>query len=181
MADVRGGGRRAAARGLRFAAVGPETAKALRSGSVAADLVPDEYSAEHLAAALAPHVAGKRVLWPTCPEAKPTLADRLTDAGAEVRRVHVYEQRPAAELPADFRAKLDAGEVDWALIASGNLARTFAALAAGSPGLGRVKVAAISENVAAVCREVGLTVGAVAERSDWDGLVDAVVAAHGRG
>ena len=164
--------------GVKLAAVGPGTAGELRGFRLKPDLVPDEYSAEHLAAALAPHVAGKRVLWPTCPEAKPTLADRLTEAGAEVRRVHVYEQRPATELSADFRAKLDAGEVDWALVGSGNLARTFAELAAGSPGLEGVKVAAISESVAVVCQEVGLTVGAVAERSDWDGLVDAVIAAQ---
>ena len=167
--------------GTKLAAVGPGTADELRLWFLRPDLVPDDYSAERLAAALAPHVAGKRVLWPTCPEAKPTLQTLLTDAGAEVRRVHVYRQLPATELPADFKAKLDAGAVDWALVGSGNLARTFADLAAGSPGLARLRVAAMSENVAEVCREVGLTVGAVAEAHTWDGLVDAVLAAAGAG
>ena len=167
--------------GIRIACVGPGTADSLRYQRLHADLVPAVHDGEHLAAALAPHVAGKRVLWPTCPEARSTLADRLTEAGADVRRVHVYRQRPATELRADFRAKLDAGQVDWAMVGSGNLAKTFAELSAGSPGLGRVKVAAISENVAAACREAGLTVGAVAAEATWDGLVDAVVRAVGAG
>ena len=163
--------------GKMVAAVGPSTAEVLRGRWIRPDIVPDTHDAEHLAAALAPHVRGKRVLWPTCPEAKSTLEDRLTEAGAEVRRVHVYEQRPATELPAGFRAKLDDGAVDWALVSSGNVARTFADLTAGSPGLGRLKVAAMSENVAAVCRELGLTVAAVAETHSWDGLVDALLGA----
>ena len=163
--------------GVRIACVGPSTAEMLRPVWFTADLIPDTHDAEHLAAALAPHVRGRRVLWPTCPEAKSTLQDLLTDAGAEVRRVHVYEQRPATDLPAGFRAKLDAGEVDWALVSSGNVARTFADLAAGSPDLGRLKVAAMSGNVAAVCRDLGLTVAAVAGTHTWDGLVDALLAA----
>ncbi|NNJ26319.1 uroporphyrinogen-III C-methyltransferase [Alienimonas chondri] len=161
--------------GVRFACVGPSTAESLRlSLHLNADLVPEEYSAEQLAAALAPHVTGKKVLWPTCPEAKSTLADRLTEAGADVRRVHVYRQEPATELPADFAAKLDAGNVDWALIASGNLARTFAELSKDSPGRDGLKVAAISENVATAGREAGLNVAAVAADATWDGLVEAV-------
>ena len=160
--------------GLRVAAVGPSTAEQLRPRLVRADVIPKNYSADDLAAALAPHVRGKRVLWPTCPEAKPTLADRLTEAGAEALRVHVYRQEPATELPPGFAAELDAGAVDWALIASGNLARTFAELTAASPGRDRLKVAAISENVAAACREAGLHVAAVADAATWDGLVRAV-------
>ena len=160
--------------GVRIACVGPSTAEALGEYGLRADLVPAVHDAEHLAAALAPHAAGRRVLWATCPEARPTLADRLTAAGAAVRRVHVYRQVPATELPAGFAAALDAGRVDWALIGSGNLARTFAALAAGSPGSGRMRVAAISEQVAGVCREVGLDVGAVATTATWAGVVEAV-------
>ena len=167
--------------GASFAVVGPKTAETLREYRVEPDSEPDDYSAESLAAALAPHVAGKRVLWPTCPEAKSTLADRLTAAGAEVNRVHVYRQVPATELPAEFAAKLDAGAVDWALIASGNLARTFAGLSGGSPGRDRVRVAAISENVAAVCREVGLNVAATATEATWDGLVAALLRAAAGG
>ncbi len=161
--------------GVRLACVGPSTAERLRMLNLRADFVPAVHDAEHLAAALAPHVRGKRVLWPTCPEAKSTLADRLTEAGADVRRVHVYRQERATELPAAFAAALDAGRVDWALIASGNLARTFADLTADSPGRDRLKVAAISNAVAEVCREVGLNVAAVAAEATWDGLARAVV------
>ena len=163
--------------GVRIACVGPSTAQMLRTVWFTADLVPDTHDAEHLAAALVPHVRGKRVLWPTCPEAKPTLQTLLEEAGAEVRRVHVYEQRPATEFPPGFRVRLDAGGVDWALVSSGNVARTFADLAEGSPGLAGLKVVAMSENVAAVCRERGLTVAVVAADRSWDGLVDALLGA----
>ena len=172
----RGGGfdlRRLA--GVTIGSVGPATAGVLWRWMIGVDVVPDTHDAEHLAAALAPHVRGRRVLWPTCPEAQPTLQTLLEEAGAEVRRVHVYEQRPATEFPPGFRAKLDAGAVDWALVSSGNVARTFAGLAAGSPGLASLKVAAISGNVAAVCRERGLTVAAVAGEKSWDGLVEALL------
>ena len=172
----RGGDARRLA-GTRMGCVGPSTAAGLSHWRMHADLVPETHDAESLAAALAPHVAGKRVLWATCPEAKPTLADRLTAAGAEVIRVHVYRQAAATELPAGFAARLDAGAVDWALIASGNLARTFAELSRDSPGRDRVRVAAISENVAAVCREVGLNVAATATEATWDGLVAALLRA----
>ncbi|MFH5803534.1 uroporphyrinogen-III C-methyltransferase [Alienimonas sp. DA493] len=167
--------------GVKLAAVGPSTAEALRDYRVRADLVPEEFHAEALADALAPHVKGRRVLWPTCPEAKPTLADRLTAAGAAVRRVHVYRQEPATALPADAAALLDAGRLDWALIASGNLARTFAELTERSPGRERLQVAAISENVAAACRDAGLPVAAVAAEATWDGLVEAVCEAEATG
>ena len=163
--------------GVKLACVGPSTAARFARWMLRPDVIPKTHDAEHLAAALAPRVRGKRVLWPTCPEAKPTLQTLLTEAGADVRRVHVYEQRPATELPAGFRAKLDDGAVDWALVSSGNVARTFADLTAGSPGLGRLKVTAMSENVAAVCRDRGLTVAAVAETHSWDGLVDALLGA----
>ncbi|MEM9701528.1 MAG: uroporphyrinogen-III synthase, partial [Planctomycetota bacterium] len=126
----------------------------------------------------APQVAGRRVVWLTCPQADSTLEDALNDAGAAVQRVHVYEQVEATELPSGCRAALDGGRLDWALIGSGNLARRFAALTESSPGFRSVKAAAISENVAAICREVGLNVAVVAAESTWESLADAVIHAE---
>ena len=47
----------------RIAAIGPATAEELSRYHLRADLVPREFRAEELAAALAPQVASRRVLW----------------------------------------------------------------------------------------------------------------------
>ena len=161
--------------GVTLAAVGPATAAALAERGLRADLVPDDdYGADALADALAPLVPGRRALWATCPQARPSLAARLAAAGAEVRRFDVYRQVEAAALPAGFAADLAAGRIDWALLGSGNLARRFADLA-GEAGR-RVRCGAISGAVAAVARGAGLDVAAVAGEATWAGLARAVAA-----
>ncbi len=77
-------------RGMRTAAVGPATADAARDAlGVEVQLVPEEYEANALAAAL--HVQpGTRVFLPQADIARSTLRDQLSAAGADVTVIAAY-------------------------------------------------------------------------------------------
>ncbi len=81
---------------LRLAAVGPATAERLARDVRQPDLVPAESTGEALAAALAPHVRGKRIFLPRPAEGRPELLDGLVAAGADVVAVEAYRTVPAA-------------------------------------------------------------------------------------
>jgi len=157
--------------GLRFAAVGPATARALQKRGATAAFIPDEYVAESLAAGLG-DVAGRRILLPHAELAREVLADELRQRGATVDEIAVYRTLPAAPDPAGL-AELKRG-VEAVTFTSGSAARNFAALA-GLPAAGpRPAVACIGPVTAAVARQAGLPVDVVAAEFTLDGLVAAL-------
>jgi uroporphyrinogen-III synthase len=86
-------------RGLRTAAVGDATAKALlAAGADPAPLVGDEGGADALWGTLvdAEQWPGRRVLIPTTPGGRRLLIDRLTEAGAVVEAVEAYRMQNLA-------------------------------------------------------------------------------------
>jgi uroporphyrinogen-III synthase len=140
----------------RLAAVGSATADRVASLLRAPDLVPADARGEALAAALAPHVRGRRVLVPRAEEGRPELVLGLEAAGAEViapaadRTVPVP---PAALAP--LGEALRAGRVDAVVLASPSAARSAVA-ALGAPLLARAVVAVIGPTTAAEARALGL-------------------------
>jgi len=66
--------------GCRLAAIGSATAEALERYHLRADLVPGEYRAEALAAAMAGEVDGARVLWARASRGRDVLPERLEAA-----------------------------------------------------------------------------------------------------
>jgi uroporphyrinogen-III synthase len=130
-----------------FAAIGPGTAEALSAEGYKVDLVPHVHTQEGLRAELPP---GRALL-----------------AAAEGARRGVID----AEFLALYRTHELAAEApdgELALLASPSAARALAATGA------RMPVVAIGQQTAAAARAEGLTVAAVAETSDLDGLVAAV-------
>jgi uroporphyrinogen-III synthase len=165
------GGAGGAAAGLRFAAVGPATARALEKRGATAAFIPEEYVAESLAAGLG-DVAGRRILLPHAELAREVLADELRARGATVDEIAVYRTLPAAPDPAGL-AELKRG-VEALTFTSGSAARNFAALA-GLPAAGpRPVVACIGPVTAAAARQAGLPVDVVAAEFTLDGLVAAL-------
>jgi uroporphyrinogen III methyltransferase/synthase len=134
----------------RVAAIGPATAEALRRYRVVADLVPPDYQAEGLLAA---------VLLPQAGGARAQLAAGLAARGWEVDAVEVY-RTVAQTVSADLLAH--AGGADAILFASPSAVSSFVdqAEAAGS-GVPPV-VACIGPITAATARARGLTVSAEA-------------------
>jgi uroporphyrinogen III methyltransferase / synthase len=66
--------------GVRFAAIGPKTAEALRKYSIEPDFVPEEYVAEAILPGLG-ILQGKWVLLPRAEIARKALPEAIVDAG----------------------------------------------------------------------------------------------------
>jgi len=99
--------------GAKIATIGSATGDALRRFGLRPDLVPPEFRAESLAAELAPHVGGKRVLWPRADRGRDVLSEQLSRAGATVDEVVVYRNVDVAGLPPGELGRVERGELDW--------------------------------------------------------------------
>lgn len=166
---------------LKIAAIGPQTAEALGRFHLRADVVPESYRAEELAAALKPLTAGQRVLWAGANRGRDVLPAELKAAGAEVEKVIVYQNRDATDIPPMARELLEAGEVDWIALSSPSIARSLKKLI-GPEALAhlgnRTRLAAISPVTTAAAEEAGLPIHAEAKEYTWPGLFEAIVAAR---
>jgi uroporphyrinogen III methyltransferase/synthase len=167
----------------RIGAIGPETAAELERRLVRPAVVPAEYRAEGLLAALDDAaVRGKRVLLPRAAGAREILPDALRARGAVVDEVIAYAAVPPTDVDVDgLRAALAAGEIDAVTFTSSSTVRNFAALlgpdAVADVGRGaHPLVACIGPITADTAREVGLRVDVVPNRYTASALADALVA-----
>jgi uroporphyrinogen III methyltransferase/synthase len=159
----------------RLAAIGPATAEALRRRGLRADIVPQDDRAEGLAAELAPHVRGSRVLLARAAEARSVLPEELSRAGAEVADVPVYRTLRADRLPPEARRTLACGALDAVTFTSPSTVRgLLELLRAEGLELGRAKVACIGPVTADAARELGLRVDIEARPYTLEALVDAL-------
>jgi uroporphyrinogen-III synthase len=160
----------------RLAVVGNATADRLARLVRRPDLVPAQARGDALAAALAPHVAGHRVLVPRAEEGRPELVDGLARAGAEVVAAVAYRTIPAPpEALAPLAAELSAGQVDAVAFASPSAVRSVVdALGPRAALLARTVLAAIGPTTAAALDAAGLTGAVVPERSTGAALADAL-------
>jgi uroporphyrinogen-III synthase len=84
----------------RIAAIGPATARAVQSIGLIVDLIPPQYVAESLAAALAPYATGTKMLLIRAEQARDVLPEALTAAGAAVTIANAYRnQIPPDSIP----------------------------------------------------------------------------------
>lgn len=163
--------------GVRVAAVGGTTARALREAGVHVDLVPrGRSSALTLLAAWPP--AGEepaRVLLPLGDLAAPTLAEGLEAHGWPVDVIVTYRTVPGPMPEPETRQAWADGHVRAALLTSGSTARNMLTML-GAPPAGTL-LCCIGESTAAEARRAGLTVAAVADDQTPGGLVAALAAA----
>ena len=182
---------------VRVAAIGPATARALRSYGVKSDLVPSEYIAEGVAAALIEEVhrhgeslAGKHILILRAAEARKVLVEELQRAGAMVEEVAAYRTRGAAidnEQGLEVLRLLQGGQLDILTFTSSSTVRHFVQwLADWAPGAAvspivlvahnpQLKIACIGPITSQTARELGLDVQIEASEFTIDGLVEAIV------
>jgi uroporphyrinogen-III synthase len=155
----------------QVAAIGPVTAQALRERGVEPALVPAEYVAEAILAALG-DVGGRSFLLPRADIAREALAEGLRARGARVTEVTAYRTRGADGPPPDLAG------ADAVTFTSSSTVRHFVAAggAAAAPG---AKVVCIGPVTAATARELGLAVDAVAQDYTEDGLIQALEGAFG--
>lgn len=159
----------------KIAAIGPGTSAELRRFNLQADLVPAEFRAESLAAALAERVklGERKVLLIRASRGREVLAETLTAAGAEVEQVVAYRSTDVVRPTAEVAALAAAGKIDWVTVTSSAIARSLTAMF--GPALGQMRLVSISPITSATLRELGLSPAAEATEFTFAGLVAAVL------
>jgi uroporphyrinogen III methyltransferase/synthase len=160
----------------RLAAIGSATEDALTRRGLRADLVPERFRGEELGAALAPHVAGRRVLLPRAEGAREVLPRALARAGAEVVDVATYRTESAKAFPGHVRQLLADDALDAITFTSPSTVRGFHALLEGGvPATGRARIACIGPVTAEAARALGWSVDVEAREYTTDGLAAALI------
>ena len=162
--------------GITVAAIGPGTARALSARGVNPDVVPERSIAEALVEALADvEVEGRKVLVARAAEARDLLPDALSERGARVEVLALYDTVPEALGPETLTALAAADYVTFTASSTvDHLTRALAA--AGAPFPAGARVVSIGPVTSATVRERGLEVAVEADRHDIDGLLDALQA-----
>ncbi len=163
----------------RLAAVGPGTAAELRNFGLRAEVVPETFQAEGLAAALQAQPSGRRALLVRGSRGRETLGEELRAAGWTVEQVAVYQSLDVATADPEIAAELRAGRIDWVTVTSSAIARSLVALFGDD--LRRTQLASISPLTSAACSAAGYPPTAEAAVATMPGLTTAILAAeHGQ-
>lgn len=169
------GGKVEQLRGVKLAAIGPGTAAELARHGLNTQIVPGEFRAESLAAALATEAPGRRFLLARANRGRQVLPEQLAAAGAIVEQIVVYSTHDVACVDPSVAAALAAGRIDWITITSSAIARAIVALLGDE--LRRSRLASISPLTSSVLRELGHEPAVEAAQYTMEGLVEAIVAA----
>ena len=181
----------------RVAAIGPATATALAQQGISADLVPDEYIAESVAASLIDDakqkgvsLQGKRVLLARAAGARKVLVTELQRAGAIVDEVAAYYTIAVAgddERGQEVVRLLQSHRLDTITFTSSSTVRNFMQwLMQCEPGFvdefirlvtkqAQPKIACIGPITSQTAREFGLYVHIEAQEFTINGLVNAII------
>jgi uroporphyrinogen-III synthase len=104
---------------VRVAAIGRATAQVLRHRGFSVDLMPNEANAASLVGAFATlGCAGANILYPASSRALPTIAQGLTQLGAQVVQVEAYRTEAAPLNADDCRAWIEGGSIGAVTFAS---------------------------------------------------------------
>jgi hydroxymethylbilane synthase len=168
--------------GIKVAAVGPATARALAAWGAPPDFVPNEFVGDALAQGL-PTVPGHRVLLPRAEIARRETVEILERRGAVVVVVPIY-RTVAAEIDATVIEDIRGG-VDAVLFTSGSTVTHFMdTMRQHAPGFvfpAHARIICIGPVTASAAREARLRVDAVAQVYTIEGLVDGVVSVFSKG
>jgi uroporphyrinogen III methyltransferase/synthase len=159
--------------GLRWAAVGPVTARALRDRGIEPALVPRESNGLALANAI-PDAGGKHVLLVRAAAAAPDLPARLRERGAQVDELAVYATVEGPESSAQsMTAALADADLSAVVFASGSAVRGFIRLG----GTNELPAITIGPRTTRVARELGFRVIAESGEQTAEELVQEIISA----
>ncbi len=164
-------------RDVKLAAMGPGTATELARFHLTADLQPEDFRAESLAAALEPEASGGRFLLARASRGREVLADSLRSSGAKVDQIVVYDSQDITTSDPDVQALMDDHQVDWITVTSSAIARSLDGMFGGQ--LRECSLASISPVSSATLRELGLEPAVEATTYTMEGLVEAIMSAVG--
>jgi uroporphyrinogen III methyltransferase/synthase len=174
-------------KGPKIAAVGKITAEALAAKGIRADLLPEKFTGDSLAASLvATGVENRRILLPRALKARETLPETLTGAGAHVTVAPVYQNTmPASgageKIREELRQSLQEKRVDMVTFTSSSTVKNFIRLldldtpVEAGKFLSGVGVAAIGPITARTAEQSGLHVDVQPAEYTIPDLVDSIV------
>ena len=159
--------------GVKLAAIGSGTARALRDMGLSADYIPEVYDAAHLGQGL-PAVG--RVLILRAEIGSPALTEALERRNIPYDDIPVY--RTVCENPRsrELRGMLEAGAIRYVTFTSASTVRGFVSSLGEGADLSAVTGLCIGEQTAAEARKHGIAVQ-VAARATIDALTDLAVRA----
>jgi len=171
-------------KGVRICTIGPATAQRLTRYGLKVNLMPDEFRAEAIVAALgaSADVGGKRFLLPRADLAREHLAKALADAGADVTEVVAYRTLPVApesgDVPDVYRLLLDK-KIDIVTFTSASTVRNFARQIGADPAADLLRstlVACIGPVTADEAEQLGIHPTVVPSTYTVPAMVHAIVA-----
>lgn len=143
--------------GLKFAAIGSATEKALSDKGLLVDCVPETYDAVSLGQALVSRVQpGERLLIPRAQIGSQELTDILSNAQIAYDDIPVYDTVYTTDHVLDVPELLKTKRVDYVAFTSASTVRGFTALAAGAD-LNGLTAVCIGAQTAAEARAAGFT------------------------
>jgi uroporphyrinogen III methyltransferase/synthase len=163
---------------VKLAAIGTATADELARYHLRADVTPDEFRAESLAAALVEPCRGRRCLLARASRGREVLAETLTAAGAIVEQVVVYESTDMETPDPDVAARLANRKIDWVTVTSSAIARSLSKLFGDE--LRKTKLVSISPVTSETLRALGFEPAAEARTYSMPGVIEAIRAARAK-
>ena len=161
---------------IKIAAIGSETAKALKNYGISADLVPPAFKAEELAETLSAEVqVGDKILLARAKVAREVLPESLRALGASVDVVTAYETVTALDNKEELLTALQNGEVDLVTFTSSStVTNLLTSLGDQRELINNIPAAAIGPVTAETCRQNNLEPDIIAETFTIAGLTDAI-------
>ncbi len=156
--------------GVKLAAIGPGTARALEQHGLRADYVPEVYDAAHLGAGIP---AEGRVLLLRAKGGSPALTDCLSERNIAFDDVACYETRYGRPRSRELREQVEQGGVDIVTFTSASTVKGFVSSVGEDADLTRIVGVCIGEQTAAEARRFGIPVR-VARRATLDALIDTI-------
>jgi uroporphyrinogen III methyltransferase/synthase len=171
----RGADARAIDREARVVAIGPATAQRLAAYGIRAALVPEQFVAEGILAALdRDDLRGIPALVARARGARSVLIEGLVARGAEVDELELYESVAEATEPDQLERALDADYVTFT--ASSTVNRFVELVGAARAAAFGGRTVSIGPVTSATMRALGLEVDAEADPHTVPGLIDALLA-----
>jgi uroporphyrinogen III methyltransferase/synthase len=171
---------------LRIGAIGPRTADELGRYGLTADLIPSEYQAEGMVAAMSRHtLRAAKILIPRADVARELLPEQLRAHGAEVDVVPVYRTvLPETDL-SRLREQIQAGAIDVITFTSSSTVSNFVELIGGEAEARRLGaktiIACIGPITARTAEEFGLPVTIMPGENTVAALAQAIVRYYSEG
>ena len=160
--------------GVRVAAIGGGTAKALAERGIYTDLVPEVYDGESLGEALAGKCTGnERILIPRAAAGNQELVKALEKVrGVRVEDIPTYDTVYEKQDFIDERAEFENGSIDYAVFTSASTVRGFAKAVEGLD-YSTVSAVCIGKQTQAAAAALGMKTY-VAKQASMDSIVEAL-------